>query len=693
MAAVYVVLLFANCIMFCPAVATEFTVQAPIEPGYDGMKPFAAANKRGGVYGRPLVFVECNEGFAGKHVIPCAKNFSLDYPTMIAWTGLAPKCHWSFVLDEFRRQNLFFFNPTITDNLVVTDWIFTTTYVQKYHIKRVAFVTGEDMKFETAAAEMLFIAAHRINGVTAYDKLDHSTVDPALLLAVPELFIPELAFSSRRSAGLTNTPCGKLFIDHKNPILTDRDYLAMRRVTEDLANYNGSSLLLTGTNVTMGFMGWITGQLIPITVIPFVLDSTTFLFGPFSDAPCNDINSGGIPPKTCQVNVGARVLCVLTIGDVIPLSTSLHDSPLTVIFASSIFPHRSKRIHPSFLLSVEMMVSICVGLVSIALLIAVMLKLARGHRIHRLFRSDVFMLLLTVLRHLAHIGVNSLSAIVVAHSSKSIAFTGVFLFLTVLGMLACVADAINTFRFFLAIVNVEGQLTDEERLLWQVQIGQTSLLTLALHDIPMIVIVFIALLRLRVNTTTVLISFLFSCYNFGTKFRFLKEVFTAAAKIIGAQQKSHRISSLKCVMMRFFIGVSRLAKHPSMTISDLHLSKTPSPSQMKSQRDILETNEPTRCLNLQFCARRIIAELRLHKTSEEEFFAVILPRLSERYDSIGGDVKSVSKSYCAAADQLAESTEAEPGVAMSPAEAEEPVSMYLASFAVDNDESLEVAYT
>ena len=91
--------------------------------------------------------------------------------------------------------------------------------------------------------------------------------------------------------------------------------------------------------------------------------------------------------------------------------------------------------------------------------------------------------------------------------------------------------------------------------------------------------------------------------------------------------------------MRFFIGVSRLAKHPSMTISDLHLRKTPSPSQIKSQRDILETNEPTRCLNLQFCARRIIAELRLHKTSEEEFFAVILPRLSERYDSSGGDVK------------------------------------------------------
>jgi hypothetical protein len=158
----------------------DWALLTAMTPVFDGIfAAFRAANTNGGgINGRRLELVTCEAAFNYTIMPNCAKNFTRDYPTMVAWTGvMTDRFVKSPVGDEFFAQDMFFVPATLYSEKLRSDftrnWIFTnvepqlqfmagiTAFIQRYHVRRVGFVMEriigeESLSFDTkAAAEVL----------------------------------------------------------------------------------------------------------------------------------------------------------------------------------------------------------------------------------------------------------------------------------------------------------------------------------------------------------------------------------------------------------------------------------------------------------------------------------------------------------------------------------------------------------
>ena len=143
---------------FTSNTASDTVTRNAISPVFDAYEAaFSTVNSSGGINGRPLVLVKCEAALDADTMLLCAKNFSVQHPSMVSWIGVMTDHLFSILGDEFRRQDMFYTAPifqsaNLRTNYFTRDWIFTNVephvqfmnsavnFVQKYHVRRVGFV-------------------------------------------------------------------------------------------------------------------------------------------------------------------------------------------------------------------------------------------------------------------------------------------------------------------------------------------------------------------------------------------------------------------------------------------------------------------------------------------------------------------------------------------------------------------------
>ena len=337
------------------------------------------------------------------------------------------------------------------------------------------------------------------------------------------------------------------------------------------------------------------------------------------------------------VNVGASLVRVFAVADVMPADVAAPQSydPYRhyTTFSGGVIPYLPLSSMQSRTLAPQTILIIALGSILCLLIVAAVYKVTTMRRtIKSLVSAGLGVVCVRVVIHILRIGVAVLSANAISSSSSSATFTAVFSFLTGLSALSSVIEMVVLGFYFREQTNAESELSEEFVLVWQVRIAQSALLTLGASDVPLIIMTFVALLRLRVSPI-VLLSMAVSCYFAGTKFRFLKEVFADAARNLrrAANVKTHRrFPSLKSAVW-FIIGARKLTGRFGVPVAPL--TSDSSEHDLQCFRDVLRVTEPARLHNLRYRAKLLAAELHRCEISPGEFVSVVEPHLLKRYET------------------------------------------------------------
>ena len=137
--------------------ASDYTTRKTVAPVFEAVRASAlAVNRSGGIgHGRELVLVECECEMDDNTTIECAKNFTRDYPQMVAWIGVFVDYQISLLSDIIESSDAFLIGPPIVTpqyrRMFSNHWIFTSSdpttrlqemarIVQTYHLKRIGFL-------------------------------------------------------------------------------------------------------------------------------------------------------------------------------------------------------------------------------------------------------------------------------------------------------------------------------------------------------------------------------------------------------------------------------------------------------------------------------------------------------------------------------------------------------------------------
>ena len=391
----------------------------------------------------------------------------------------------------------------------------------------------------------------------------------------------------------------------------------------------------------------ITSALTPATLLQTWYDvsaiavSSTDFIGPYSKAACT--GSSDSTSVQCESNIGAREIFVMSAADVVVNATNLDRYQSTTYFSSAFIQYVPlKQGGGQWSLSTETLIAICVGVIAFLVLVSSAYKLRRSARFKQLVTSGLWIVSIRVVTRFAVIILHIVSAISVVGASNSTTFSGFYLFLTCVAVAICISEIVILVAYFVDLVDADDDLAEDAMLLWDIRIAKVAMISLGAEEMPIIVMSFVALLRLQ-TSIAVLLSFAVSCFFAGTKVRFLKEVFGVLIRKLKASASSaRRFRTLRDVAMFVRIVIRTTGWS---TLGRRTLTHSATFKEIVMYQDDFAQSRPERYRIVRNRAKRVAIELKRHDVDAGEYFGIIHPYLAGDFDA-GYKEAAVSASLC-----------------------------------------------